>query len=80
MKVNKTSISVSTGKTSKITIADSVNMANVKSIKYTASGTKVKVSKTGVITAKRKGTTKVKVIFTLTNGKKVTRSVKITVK
>ena len=81
VKAAKTSLSVSSGKTTKAKLHSGLNMNNVKNITYTSTKTTVaKVDKNGKIAAKKKGTATIKAIVTLKNGEKKTVTMKVKVK
>ena len=81
VKVKKTSKTVRKSKTVNMRLKNSLNLENVKSIKYTVSGKSiVTVTKKGVIKGKKAGTAVVRAKVTLKNGKAKTVKMKITVK
>lgn len=81
VKATKTSVTVKKKKTTKFPWSKKLNMANVDKITYTSSKKSVAtVNKNGKITAKKKGTAKVKAVVTLKNGTKKTVTMKVKVK
>ena len=81
VKATKTSTNVKKKKTTKFPWSKKLNMANVDKITYTSSKKSVvTVNKNGKITAKKKGTAKVKAVVTLKDGTKKTVTMKVKVK
>lgn len=81
VKATKTSVTVKKKKTTKFPWSKKLNMANVDKITYTSSKKSVvTVNKNGKITAKKKGTAKVKAVVTLKDGTKKTVTMKVKVK
>lgn len=81
VKVKKSAASVKKGKTTTIAMSSKLNMDNVKSVSYKISDKKVAtVSKSGKISAKKKGNVTVSATVTLNNGKTKTVKMKLTVK
>ena len=80
VKPEKKSQTVKKGKSIKFTFADGFSTKNIKKITYEASDSDIKVSKSGKITAKAKGTATVKVTVTLKNGKTKTIKMRIKIK
>lgn len=81
VKATKTSTNVKKKKTTKFPWSKKLNMANVDKITYTSSKKSVvTVNKNGKITAKKKGTAKVKAVVTLKDGTKKTVTMKVRVK
>ena len=81
VKATKTSTNVKKKKTTKFPWSKKLNMANVDKITYTSSKKSVvTVNKNGKITAKKKGTAKVKAVVTLKDGIKKTVTMKVKVK
>lgn len=81
VEVKKSSATVKKGKKTQIKLSSDLDMDNVKSITYkTGKKSVATVSKTGKITAKKKGTVTIKAVVTLKNGKKKTVSMKLKVK
>ncbi len=81
VKTTKTSTNVKKQKSAKFPWSKKLNMANVDKITYTSSKKSVAtVNKNGKITAKKKGTAKVKAVVTLKNGTKKTVTMKVKVK
>lgn len=81
VKATKTSVTVKKKKTTKFPWSKKLNMANVDKITYTSSKKSVAtVNKNGKVTAKKKGTAKVKAVVTLKNGTKKTVTMKVKVK
>jgi hypothetical protein len=81
VKTTKSKATIQKSKTTKITLNDNLNMANVKSITYKSSKTSVAtVNKNGKITAKKAGKTTVSALVTLKNGSKKTVKMTVTVK
>jgi mannan endo-1,4-beta-mannosidase len=83
VKPAKSTITVKAGKTAVIKLSTKLNTANVKSITYTSSKKSVAtVGKNGKVTAKKAGTTTIKIEVTLKNGssKTVKTVVKVTSK
>ena len=79
--VKKTSATVKKGKKTQIQLSDDLDMDNVKNITYkTGKKAVATVSKSGKITANKKGTVTIKAIVTLKNGKKKTVSMTLKVK
>ena len=79
--VKKTSATVKKGKKTQIQLSDDLDMDNVKNITYkTGKKAVAAVSKSGKITANKKGTVTIKAIVTLKNGKKKTVSMTLKVK
>ena len=69
------------GKTTKVAFDKKMNMNNVKEIIYSTVDKKIAtVSKSGKVTAKEKGTVKVKATVILKNGSTKTVTMKIKVK
>ena len=80
-KATKPSVTVKKKKTTKFPWSKKLNMANVDKITYTSSKKSVAtVNKNGKITAKKKGTAKVKAVVTLKDGTKKTVTMKVKVK
>lgn len=81
VKAKKSAVSVKKGKTTKVQFSSKLNMANVTKVTYVSSKKSVvKVSTTGKVTAKKKGTAVVKMKVTLKNGKTKVVKTKVTVK
>lgn len=81
VKATKTSTNVKKKKTTKFPWSKKLNMANVDKITYTSSKKSVvTVNKNGKITAKKKGTAKVKAVVTLKDGTKKTVTMEVKVK
>lgn len=81
VKATKTSTNIKKKKTTKFPWSKKLNMANVDKITYTSSKKSVvTVNKNGKITAKKKGTAKVKAVVTLKDGTKKTVTMKVKVK
>ena len=81
VKATKTSTNVKKKRTTKFPWSKKLNMANVDKITYTSSKKSVvTVNKNGKITAKKKGTAKVKAVVTLKDGTKKTVTMKVKVK
>ena len=81
VKATKTSTNVKKKKTTKFPWSKKLNMENVDKITYTSSKKSVvTVNKNGKITAKKKGTAKVKAVVTLKDGTKKTVTMKVKVK
>lgn len=81
VKVQNSSKDVKKGKTTKVAFDKKMNMNNVKDITYSTADKKIAtVSKSGKVTAKAKGTVKVKATVILKNGSKKTVIMKIKVK
>ena len=81
VKTTKTSTNVKKQKSAKFPWSKKLNMANVDKITYTSSKKSVvTVNKNGKITAKKKGTAKVKAVVTLKDGTKKTVTMKVKVK
>ena len=81
VKAKKSAVSVKKGKTTKVQLSSKLNMANVTKVTYVSSKKSVvKVSSTGKVTAKKKGTAVVKMKVTLKNGKTKVVKTKVTVK
>ena len=81
VKATKTSTNVKKKKTTKFPWSKKLNMANVDKITYTSpKKSVVTVNKNGKITAKKKGTAKVKAVVTLKDGTKKTVTMKVKVK
>lgn len=81
IKVQKTVAVIKPGQTTKAALAKSLDMANVKKISYTAANGKiVKVSKSGTIVAKKKGSSTVAIKVLLKNGSSKTVKLQINVK
>ena len=81
VKATKTSTNVKKKKTTKFPWSKKLNMENVDKIPYTSSKKSVvTVNKNGKITAKKKGTAKVKAVVTLKDGTKKTVTMKVKVK
>lgn len=81
IKVKDSSKTVKKGKSTKVAFDKKMNMDNVKKITYsTADKGIAKVSKDGNITAKGKGTVKIKAKVTLKNGATKTVTMKVKVK
>ena len=81
VKATKTSTNVKKKKTTKFPWSKKLNIANVDKITYTSSKKSVvTVNKNGKITAKKKGTAKVKAVVTLKDGTKKTVTMKVKVK
>lgn len=79
--VKKTSATVKKGKKTQLQLSDDLDMDNVKNITYkTGKKAVATVSKSGKITAKKKGTVTIKAIVTLKNGKKKTVSMKLSIR
>lgn len=77
----KSTASVKKGKSTKLQMSSKLDMDNVKNITYSTSKKSVaSISKSGKITAKKKGTVVVKAKVTLKNGTTKTVSMKIKVK
>lgn len=80
-KATKPSVTVKKKKTTKFPWSKKLNMANVDKITYTSSKKSIAtVNKNGKITAKKKGTAKVKAVVTLKDGTKKTVTMKVKVK
>lgn len=80
-KATKPSVTVKKKKTTKFPWSKKLNMENVDKITYTSSKKSVvTVNKNGKITAKKKGTAKVKAVVTLKDGTKKTVTMKVKVK
>lgn len=80
-KATKPSVTVKKKKSAKFPWSKKLNMANVDKITYTSSKKSVAtVNKNGKITAKKKGTAKVKAVVTLKDGTKKTVTMKVKVK
>ncbi len=81
IKAKNTSKNIKRSKTSKMALKKTLNMDNVKSIKYTVSKKSVAtVNKTGIVKAKKAGTAVVHAKVTLKNGRTKTVKMKIKVK
>lgn len=81
VKVKNSSVTIKSGKTKNIEFSSELNLGNVKKVTYSTSKKSVAtVSYNGKITAKKKGTTTVKVNVALKNGSKKTVSLKVKVK
>ena len=81
VKPAKKSMTIKKGSTAAVSLAKSFAKDNAKKITYSSSNKKaVKVSKTGVVKAVKKGTTTVKIKVVLKNGKTKTVKVKVTSK
>lgn len=81
VEVKNPSVSVKKGKKTKLQLSDELDMDNVKNITYkTGKKSVATVSKSGKITAKKKGTVTIKAIVTLKNGKKKTVSMKLSIR
>lgn len=81
VEVKNPSASVKKGKKTQLQLSDDLDMDNVKNITYkTGKKSVATVSKSGKITAKKKGTVTIKAIVTLKNGKKKTVSMKLSIR
>ena len=77
---NKT-VQVKKGKQTKVSLADTLNMDNVKSISYQSNNKKIaSVNKKGTIKSNKKGTASIRVTVTLNNGKTKVLKLKVKVK
>ena len=77
---NKT-VQVKKGKQTKVSLADTLNMDNVKSISYQGNNKKIaSVNKKGTIKSNKKGTASIRVTVTLNNGKTKVLKLKVKVK
>lgn len=80
-KLAKTYAAVKVGKTTKVSLKDTCDTTSIKSIKYSSSKSKVAaVNKSGKVTCKKKGTTKIKIKVTYNNGKTKTLTETVKVK
>ena len=81
IKVKKPSKTIKKAKTAKMALKNTLDMDNVRSIKYTVSKKSVAtVTKKGIVKAKRSGTAVVRAKVTLKNGRTKTVKMKINVK
>lgn len=81
VKATKSSTNVKQKKTTEFPWSNKLNMENVEKIEYTSSKKSVvSVNKNGKITAKKKGTAKVKAVVTLKDGTVKTVTMKVKVK
>ena len=77
---NKT-VQVKKGKQTKVSLASTLNMDNVKSISYQSNNKKIaSVNKKGTIKSNKKGTASIRVTVTLNNGKTKVLKLKVKVK